>query len=363
MKKILISVGPIPAKVDSVKFITNVFKGGLALKTAEYLKNRGNDVTIIAWEHTKLNTQIPIIVIKDVMDYYQTILSLEFDAYILAGAVANLMPSNPYSGKFPSHNYSVGEKFQIEFEIAPRVIDEIKKKYPRSTLIGYKLFDGSQEDLIKAAKITLHESKANIVFANHPKSAKDKKIALTQDGSIFECSFDEHCDVMNRLIQETFYKTKEEKIDFMMNEDDNFVIENYSPKEEDARYYGTFAIRKKNGFLTTKRGKKDYRDVTFVSKVDHDKTTVYAVEKATLNAPLLDQVFKMNPHFNILIHGHVLEGKKVHEQYEFPGTKGDLSFACVMKNGEKILLNHHGFIVGFENIESFKRYQNEHKNK
>lgn len=359
MKKILISVGPIPSKLDSVKFITNVFKGGLALKTAEYLAQKGNNVTIIAWEHTKLETSLPIIAIKDVMDYYNTILSLEFDAYILAGAVANLMPSNPYQGKFPSHNYLVGEKFQIEFEIAPRVIDEIKKKYPRSTLIGYKLFDGNDEDLIKAAKITLHESKANLVFANHPKWAKERKIVLTQDGSIFSCFFDEHCDLIHRLIQETFYKTIEDQAEIIMSEDDYFVMNHYSVKKEDSRYYGTFAIRKPNGFLTTKRGKKNNLDITWVKNVDHDNAIIYAVEKATLNAPLLDKVFKINTHLNILIHGHDLNGKLVHHQYEFPGTKGDLNFACLMKDGEKILLNHHGFLVGFENIGTFKRFLNE----
>ena len=36
MKKVVISAGPIPAQLDPVKFITNKFKGGLALKTAEY---------------------------------------------------------------------------------------------------------------------------------------------------------------------------------------------------------------------------------------------------------------------------------------------------------------------------------------
>lgn len=60
-KKVLISVGPIPAKLDSVKFLTNRFKGGLALKTAEYLANCGNDVTIVAWKFTELKTEIPII--------------------------------------------------------------------------------------------------------------------------------------------------------------------------------------------------------------------------------------------------------------------------------------------------------------
>lgn len=33
-KKVVISCGPIPARLDSVKYITNRFKGGLAFRTA-----------------------------------------------------------------------------------------------------------------------------------------------------------------------------------------------------------------------------------------------------------------------------------------------------------------------------------------
>ena len=53
MKKVVISCGPIPARLDSVKFITNRFKGGLAFRTAEHLINQGKyDVTIVLWKHT-----------------------------------------------------------------------------------------------------------------------------------------------------------------------------------------------------------------------------------------------------------------------------------------------------------------------
>ena len=50
MKKVVISCGPIPARLDSVKFITNRFKGGLAFKTANYLIERNYDVTIVTWK-------------------------------------------------------------------------------------------------------------------------------------------------------------------------------------------------------------------------------------------------------------------------------------------------------------------------
>jgi hypothetical protein len=36
-KNVVVSCGPIPAKLDSVKYLTNVFKGGLAFETARRL--------------------------------------------------------------------------------------------------------------------------------------------------------------------------------------------------------------------------------------------------------------------------------------------------------------------------------------
>ena len=78
----------------------------------------------------------------------------QMDPDLLAAAVSNLMPSEPWEGKFPSHLYDVGEEFTVKFKIAPRIIDQIKQKYPHSTLIGYKLFDGPDETLIQ----TYHKS-------------------------------------------------------------------------------------------------------------------------------------------------------------------------------------------------------------
>ena len=58
MKKVVISCGPIPARLDSVKFITNRFKGGLAFKTANYLIERNYDVTIVTWKNTDIPANI-----------------------------------------------------------------------------------------------------------------------------------------------------------------------------------------------------------------------------------------------------------------------------------------------------------------
>ena len=288
------------------------------------------------------------------------VLNTEADAYVLAAAVANLMPSSPYVGKFPSHNYKVGDKFPIEFEIAPRVIDDIKEKHPRSTLIGYKLFDGSDEEIIRAATITLHESKANLVFANHPAWAKTRKIAVTQDGSVFDRSFDEHVELINRLVHQTFYSTtidNTRKVLGDLTDYDLTVTRTYPKYPKDGRVYGTFAIRKDGYFLTSTRGKTEtgpWRSITAVFNVDHEKRVITAHDRATLNAPLLDALLKRNPHINILIHGHELIGDIVHDAYEFPGTDGDLRFTHCLETKRPILLNHHGYIVGFETLEQYQ---------
>lgn len=363
--KILLTVGPIPARLDSVKYLTNRFKGGLALKTAEYLKNLGHDVHIMTWKHTSLKTTCPVIFVNDVMDYYTQALVFEADAYILAAAVANLMPSHPYTGKFPSHQYAVGEKFNIEFEIAPRLIDDIKRKHPRSALIGYKLYDGTEEELIQAAKKTLFESLANVVFANHPAWAKEKKIVLTQDGAVFSVSFEEHCAFIHKLLMSHFYTTVCHHQSYALTETAQQVLESYPVYPADNRLYGTFAVRHPlGGFFTTTRGKKEGQNkYAYVQSVDHHQLKIQASEKATLNAPLLDKLLELNPDIHILLHGHQLIGKEVHSDYEFAGSDRDLLFACVLEEGQPVLLPHHGFIVGFKTIKSYQKYLEFHSQK
>lgn len=360
--RILITGGAIPAKLDSVKYITNRFKGGLAVKTAKALEALGHEVTFLCWKYSGIdaNFSCPVIRIEDINDYREKVLSFEADAYILAAAVANLMPSTPYEKKFPSHLYSVGEKFDIEFEISPRVIDEIKKIRPRATLIGYKLLDGSDEELISASRKILHESKANLIFANNPATAKNRKLAVTQDGSCFEVTFDEHIKLIHNLIGYKWYTTTvDTSLEFpKLTEEDMWVIENYPKTNIDNLIFGTFAVKKDEGFITTTRGKTG-NGLCFVKEVDHQSMKITANNKATLNTPLLDEIFvqsikKRNP-LKYLFHGHDYKFKDIPTLYDyyFPGTKDDLIHAyygLYLKDDFMVNLKYHGYIYGTNSI-------------
>lgn len=354
-KKVVISCGCIPARLDSVKFITNRFKGGLAFKTAKFLMDTGFDVTIVKWKYTDLPnnlSNVNVVEVLDVFEYYNWFCNNaeNYDAFIMAGAVANLTPSNPYETKFPSHNYKVGERFNIEFEIAPRAIDIIKEKNPRATLIGYKLFDAkTDQELIEIATTTLNESKANIIFANTPKDAKNRKLALTLDGSIFEVSFNEHLELIKRAINLHYFKTKiiEEmqlNLSNAIKNKINLAKEVVKKFEMTINKFGTIAIKIDDDmFVTTSRGHKG--QPVLVKKIDYINNIVYATQKATLNAPAIAMFLNG---YDYVIHRHeARDGFKL-DNYIFPGTIEECeAIKSILDNGSTIIEPYHGYISGY----------------
>ena len=355
MKKVVISCGPIPARLDSVKFITNRFKGGLAFLTARHLIDRGTyDVTIVKWVHTPLpkskfggqddiwdSDRVHIVNVQDVFEYYNWYKdnAQNYSGFIMAAAVANLTPSNPWEGKFPSHNYKVGEKFNIEFEIAPRAIDIIKQINPRATLIGYKLFDAqSDAELIDIARHTLKDAKANIIFANTPAEAKSRKIAVMADNAAISCTFDEHIEMITQILDAEYFRTivepltDEEKQSIGIREAlatvrmyDKTFKNGFGtcavPVQEDDKH----GLEYEGYFATTSRGHNG--DAVIIRGVDFENRTVYATGKATLNAPTLKAILRRVGTDKIIVHRHdddelFNNGDFQHKftEYLFPGT-------------------------------------------
>lgn len=364
MKKILISIGPIHGKLDSVKIITNKFKGGLAALTAkEIARKRPKDkIIVVKCRDTsfykpdeKEIRNIQIIDVDDFFEYEKYVLGNKFDAYILAAAVANLIPKNPLKGKFPSHNYKEGDEINVPFVITRRVILHIKEKFPRSTLIGYKLFDGSDEELIKAGWELLVETKSNAIFCNHPRTAKEKKICLLPDGSKIEMDFDEHVDFINRVIDLNWYKTKisNEKKPLLNRESDLAFILSKTAERFPPYMFGCVAYKSGDGFYTTTRGKKEIKkDFAYVYRVDHKNKIVFADKKASLNAPLLDNIFSTTG-AKVIVHAHNrIDSENV--DYIFSGTDEEdgINIAKIdRKEKNSFNVKFHGYYSWFDSIE------------
>ena len=319
MKKILITGGPVHAYLDDVKIITNRFKGGLMCNLAERLAELGAEVCYVSSSLTattvpKKHPKIEVL-LHNGFDHYQSIvrnMAPSMEGIVLGAAVANLIPANPIKGKFPSHDYKPGDIIPINFQIAPRVIDEVKKVAPKAHLFGFKLLScASHEELIRAAYSIVLEAKATAVIANDAENL-DEKFVVTKERGVHPMKQSDLAQWIWEMLHDTYYSTEFiPDRGFSVNATCKLseLLKSYKEKflhTESGLIFGTVAVRdEQGGFQTTAHGKRELDSFTFVERVDHEKHIVYgrAPMKATLNAPLLAKMFE-NPNVDHIVHYH-----------------------------------------------------------
>jgi len=359
MKKILITGGPVHAFLDDVKIITNRFKGGLMCQLAESLLTFDTDVVYLCAPEVgaktpSLDDRLEVVTHTGFDDYRKKVVELapDMDSVILGAAVANLIPVRPYEGKFPSHDYKPGEVIPIDFTIAPRVIDEVKKAAPKTHLFGYKLLSGvSYEELIRAAYSIVLEARATAVFANDAKNLQ-QKYAVTKERGVHPLRQEELAQWIWRMLQDAYYATAHDNEPGVLEESVvdqvRAWIKRYSTHflvTEEGHIFGTVAVRHKSGFMTTCRGKRELESIAIVTKVDHRKRKVYAAynAKASLNAPLLSKVFE-NPAVETIVHYHDQVPNLPTYPYAPPGSVRDTE----RPNNTSFNIKEHGCVLLFD---------------
>lgn len=353
MKTILITSGPVHEHLDDVKIITNKFKGGRIAALAKRIVNTDSyydDATHIYRKPYKVVylcskfTSIPsapsnlleIVYHNGFNDYYEKVkkYSKEVDAVILGAAVCNLIPVEPIKGKFPSHNYKPNDVIPINFKIAPRVVDMVKEENPKVNLFAFKLLSGvKHEELIDAAYDIALESKATAVIANDLQELNTKHI-VTKEKGVLKYKEENYHKFILECIENEYYSSIPTKLEINDNgRAINKCCDLYEKYKEffqktygDEKYiFGTIAVidRGTNIITTTTRGKRDFTEWTKV-EVDHSsKHVYYDSKKATLNAPLLDHIFKQFPTSTAIVHYHDFQDDVSTLSYAIPGTEKD----------------------------------------
>lgn len=359
MKKLLITGGPVHAHLDAVKVITNRFKGGLMCQLSEALA--GYDGAEIMYlcapafgaQTPARNSNIEVVAHKGFDDYHRKVIEFapSTDCVILGAAVANLIPANPWQGKFPSHNHKPGDVIPIEFKIAPRVIDEVKRVAPDTHLFGYKLLDRvSHEELIRSAYEIVLNAKATAVFANDAANLQ-RKFAVTKERGVHPLEQCKLAPWIWEMINDVYYASVfcgEEGVSSEIVGRVKALIKCYHNKflrTEAGLIFGTVAVRDGNGFVTTGRGKRELDSVVRVACVDHDKKKVYVGGngKASLNAPLMAYMFE-NPRVDFLVHYHEQVSGLPTYPYAPPGTVRDID----RPNNVSYNIRGHGCMLLFD---------------
>ena len=200
----------------------------------------------------------------------------------------------------------------------------------------------------------LLNSKKNYSVINH----NNKTYILTKEYSCFEVDDLEkfEADFKN----DEFYSTDfvDGKISELVTSEDllvyNHLLKRYKTyfiPNELGLIFGCLAVRGKDCYITTTRGKKDLLSMCFVKSVDHENRKIQVLkqavntfekeEKSTLNMPLLDYIFKTNPGVKAIIHYHSDKSVGPTLPYAFPGTVRD-SIRNINTNFE---IEHHGQFI------------------
>ena len=175
---------------------------------------------------------------------------------------------------------------------------------------------------------------------------------LTKEKSLFEINNEQQ--FINEFEQDTYYKTIISNQKMIINENDLKIFNEYIKKYKDImlkniygdKYiFGSVAVKAENGFITTIRGKENLNDYTIVNSVDHTNHTLNVTnKKATLNAPLLDYLFK-NDKVKVIVHiNHEYDNNLPYYDYAFPGTVRD----SIRDNKSSFNIEHHGVIYLFD---------------
>jgi phosphopantothenoylcysteine decarboxylase/phosphopantothenate--cysteine ligase len=176
-KKILIIGGPTAESIDDVRLITNRSSGKTAIELAREAFYRGASVELFYGT----GKEIPAIFLK--VENFESIKDLErliknknlkiYDVIIICAALSDYVPIKQ-KGKIPSGK----DKLVVEFTKAKKIISEIRKKSPKSKIIGFKL-EESKDKIKERGFDLLKKNNLDFVVANTLSGFK------TDDNEIF----------------------------------------------------------------------------------------------------------------------------------------------------------------------------------
>ena len=184
---------------------------------------------------------------------------------------------------------------------------------------------------------------------------KDKKYVLTKEKSIFQIS-DEEKFIQNAK-NDIYYQTVfiEDDVRDKVQDKDLIIYYDYINKYKslmtkqvygEKYLFGSVAVRTNNdSFITTIRGKENFKEYTIVRDVDHINYLVKVIgKKATLNAPLLATIME-NKKVKVIVHiNHYFDDNLPYYEYAFPGTVRD----SIRNNNTSFNIKYHGVIYLFD---------------
>src|SRR3989441_8967462 len=167
--RVLVTAGPTVEHIDPVRVITNRSSGKMGVAIAEEAWSRGAETTLILGPGSATPPpSVKTIKVETTEEMLEaTLRELKKgkpDLVFAAAAPSDYRPSKPASRKISTRREKA---LELELEVTPKIIREIRHASPNSFLVAFKTEHGvSNEQLVTAAFEILSEESADLVAAN-----------------------------------------------------------------------------------------------------------------------------------------------------------------------------------------------------
>ncbi|MDP6464365.1 MAG: bifunctional phosphopantothenoylcysteine decarboxylase/phosphopantothenate--cysteine ligase CoaBC [SAR324 cluster bacterium] len=166
--RMIVTGGPTPVPLDRIRVITTKFSGGLSIEISKEAWFRGADVRLLLGRGSlQPPTFLETLEIDDFNQYQQLLLNQiekqQTDWGIFTAAVADYEPESVFDGKWQS----LDQEKRLKLVPTPKVIEEVKKRFPRINQVPFKYEEGvSHQELMKIAQGRLESGSHRILVAN-----------------------------------------------------------------------------------------------------------------------------------------------------------------------------------------------------
>lgn len=165
---VLITGGGTVKPIDDVRAITNFSTGGTATDLASAFHASGHDTTLLLSHLARDPSPSCIFPVERFGPHTELMRQIEVrsknrpDIIVHAAAVADYAP-DPIQGKISS----TAETLDLTLRRTPKIINSLRKWFPKGFLVGFKLLSGAEpEALLDAAMGLLEQANLNMVVAN-----------------------------------------------------------------------------------------------------------------------------------------------------------------------------------------------------
>lgn len=162
-KRILITGGATAEAIDPIRILTNRASGKTGVELALSAYRRGAEVTLVHGGCVGFRgiNEVKAESAADMTEAVLNELSNEYDLLISAAAISD------FTVQAAGEKIKSGKKITLTLEPAPKLIKEVRKKYPDLKIIGFKAETGvTKNELIKRAWESMRSSNLAMVVAN-----------------------------------------------------------------------------------------------------------------------------------------------------------------------------------------------------